>query len=207
MGKRRRSRELALQALYYMDMRQDLSQELLDRYCQCFPPPKQALPFFRKLVQGVIESHAQIDAAMVKFSSHWKIGRMSCVDRNIMRIAAFEMLFCDDIPAKVSINEAIDVGKKFGTEETGAFVNGILDSLRLALANGDIAMSPPTDGERSEVEPVPVPAVPAEPTLPPPEPEISRTQVNGGVLRRRRRPVRDQSEDPICDPSGQGEEP
>ena len=58
---------------------------------------------------------------------------MSCVDRNIMRIAVYELLYCQDIPAKVSINEAIDVGKKFGTEESGAFINGILDSIRIAL--------------------------------------------------------------------------
>jgi N utilization substance protein B len=58
---------------------------------------------------------------------------MSIVDKNIMRVAVYEMLFCDDIPSKVSINEAIDIGKKFGTEESGAFINGILDSIRIAL--------------------------------------------------------------------------
>ena len=63
---------------------------------------------------------------------------MSCVDRNAMRIAVYEMLFCSDIPIKVSINEAIDVGKKYGTEESGGFINGILDSIRLALEKGEI---------------------------------------------------------------------
>ena len=58
---------------------------------------------------------------------------MACVDRNIMRIAVYELLYCQDIPSKVSINEAIDVGKKFGTEESGSFINGILDSIRIAL--------------------------------------------------------------------------
>ena len=58
---------------------------------------------------------------------------MACVDRNIMRIAVYELLYCQDIPSKVSINEAIDVGKKFGTEESGAFINGILDSIRMAI--------------------------------------------------------------------------
>ena len=58
---------------------------------------------------------------------------MACVDRNIMRIAVYELLYCQDIPSKVSINEAIDVGKKFGTEESGAFINGILDSIHIAL--------------------------------------------------------------------------
>ena len=63
---------------------------------------------------------------------------MACVDRNIMRIAVYELLYCQDIPSKVSINEAIDVGKKFGTEESGAFINGILDSIRIALEKKEI---------------------------------------------------------------------
>ena len=58
---------------------------------------------------------------------------MSCVDRNIMRIAVYELLFCEDIPPKVSINEAVDIGKKFGTEESGSFINGIMDSIRTVL--------------------------------------------------------------------------
>ena len=66
---------------------------------------------------------------------------MSCVDRNIMRIAVYEMLFCRDIPPKVSINEAIDVGKKYGTEESGAFINGILDSIRMAIETGTVRSS------------------------------------------------------------------
>ena len=67
---------------------------------------------------------------------------MSCVDRNVMRIAVFEMLFCSDIPSKVSINEAIDIGKKFGTEDSGAFINGIVDSIRIAIENGEIQVQP-----------------------------------------------------------------
>ena len=63
---------------------------------------------------------------------------MSIVDRNIMRLAVYEMLFCGDIPSKVSINEAIDIGKKFGAEESGAFINGILDSIRIALEEGNV---------------------------------------------------------------------
>ena len=82
-----------------------------------------------------MNNKSQIDAIIERFSNNWKLSRMSGVDRNIMRIAVFEMLFCRDIPPKVSINEAIDVGKKFGTEESGAFINGILDSIRVALDN------------------------------------------------------------------------
>jgi len=130
-----------MQALFYMDMRQKSSPDMLELYCQCFAPSQRALPFFTELVNGVLLHKAQIDAIIERFSNNWKLSRMSCVDRNIMRIAVYEMLFCGDIPSKVSINEAIDVGKKFGTEESGAFINGILDSIRLALEKGVIEIN------------------------------------------------------------------
>lgn len=133
MGNRRKSRELAMQALFYMDMNQNDSNELLERFCLNFTFSKKARPFFLKLVEGVIQAKPEIDSIIETFSDNWKINRMSCVDRNIMRIAVYELFYCQDIPAKVSINEAIDVGKKFGTEESGAFINGILDSIRIAL--------------------------------------------------------------------------
>lgn len=133
MGNRRRSRELAMQALFCMDMSQNDSKEMLDLYCKCFVPSKKALPFFLELVNGVNHAKHQIDTMIERFSSNWKMSRMSGVDRNIMRIAAYELLFCSDIPSKVTINEAIDIGKKFGTEESGAFINGILDSIRSEL--------------------------------------------------------------------------
>ena len=138
MGNRRRSRELAMQALFYVDMRQNKSEEILDLYLQSFTPSKKVLPFFLELVNGVIREKDRIDTMIERFSSNWKMSRMSCVDRNIMRIAVYEMFYCSDIPLKVSINEAIDVGKKFGTEESGAFINGILDSVRLVLEEEEI---------------------------------------------------------------------
>jgi N utilization substance protein B len=133
MGNRRKSRELAMQALFYMDMNQNDSNESLERFCMHFSTSKKARPFFLKLVKGVIQAKTEIDAIIENFSDNWKISRMSCVDRNIMRIAVYELLYCQDIPPKVSINEAIEIGKKFGTEESGAFINGILDSIRMAL--------------------------------------------------------------------------
>lgn len=138
MGNRRKSRELAMQVLFYIDMSQNDSNELLDRFCENFKPSTKVLSFFLKLVRGVLETRSDIDKIIERFSDNWKLSRMSCVDRNVMRIAVYELLCCDDIPYKVSINEAIDVGKKFGTEESGAFINGILDSIRTALENEDI---------------------------------------------------------------------
>ena len=138
MGTRRKARELAMQALFYMDMRKNVSPEMLEYFCQCFCPPRKSRPFFMKLVTGVIDKKGEIDALVERFSQHWKISRMSCVDRNVMRIAVYEMLYCEDIPPKVSINEAVDVGKKFGTQESGAFINGIMDSIRSALEKDGI---------------------------------------------------------------------
>ena len=124
-----------MQALFYMDMRNNLSLPMLESFCDNFRPPKKVHPFFLTLVNGVVAAKSDIDALIEQFSKNWKINRMSCVDRNVMRIAVYELLYCEDIPPKVSINEAVDVGKKFGTEESGAFINGIMDSIRDALVN------------------------------------------------------------------------
>jgi N utilization substance protein B len=133
MGIRRQARELAMQVLFCMDMQNNSSPQMLEHFCENFCPSKKSHPFFLKLVNGVLETRTEIDALIERFSQNWKIKRMSCVDRNVMRIAVFEMLHCDDIPPKVSINEAVDIGKKFGSEESGAFINGIMDSIREAL--------------------------------------------------------------------------
>ena len=127
-----------MQALFYMDMRQKFLKEMLEWFCTSFIPSGKSPPFLHRLVVGVIDGGPEIDSIIMRFSNNWKMNRMSCVDRNVMRIAVYEMLFCSDIPVKVSINEAIDVGKKYGTEESGGFINGILDSIRLALEEGEI---------------------------------------------------------------------
>ena len=90
---------------------------MLERFCANFKPPKKSRAFFMKLVNGVMEARGEFDALIAQFSKNWDINRMSCVDRNVMRIAVFELLYCEDIPPKVSINEAVDVGKKFGTDK------------------------------------------------------------------------------------------
>lgn len=92
-------------------------------------PPEKARAFFQTLVAGVRAHKSEIDDRIVNVSSNWKLSRMNCVDRNIIRIALYELLYCEDIPPKVAINEAVDIGKKYGTEKSGAFVNGVLDSI------------------------------------------------------------------------------
>ncbi len=143
MGNRRKSRELAVQSLFFMDMNQKFTEENLMLFSENFISPSQedVRPFFYQLVRGVACGRHEIDALIERFSDNWKVSRMSGVDRNIMRIAVFEMLICRDIPVKVSINEAVDLGKKFGTDESGAFVNGILDSIRMAMETESLSIA------------------------------------------------------------------
>jgi N utilization substance protein B len=152
ISSRRKARELAMQTLFYLDMGGVKPESAVAMFCQNFNPSPKFLPFYQGLVEGVISKKAEIDALIERFSSNWKISRMSGVDRNVLRVAVYEMLFCDDIPPKVSINEAIDVGKKYGTEESGAFINGILDSIHLALKKQTPA---DTAGDKSQAAPSP----------------------------------------------------
>jgi len=127
-----------MQALFYMDVSGSRWQPGLKLFNACFASQSKVPSFFLELVRGVAVCRKEVDRVIEQHSSNWKISRMSCVDRNIMRIAVYELFFRDDIPAKVSINEAIDIGKKYGTEESGAFINGILDSIRQAMEAGTI---------------------------------------------------------------------
>lgn len=129
---------MAMQALFSMDMGSAFSEIKLHEYRCSFPPGKRLEVFFDRLSAGVIENKEMIDTVIENYSSNWKISRMACVDRNVLRLAVYEILFCADIPAKVTINEAIDIGKKFGTSESGSFINGILDSIRNAIEKGDL---------------------------------------------------------------------
>jgi N utilization substance protein B len=119
-----------------------------------------------------------------RFSSNWKISRMSCADRNIMRCAVYEILFCDDIPLKVSINEAIDIGKKFGTEDSGAFINGILDSVHIAFEKREIEPDPEAQTDIPERIPS-IPSIHPEGNEKTENAKVSRVRVKPGVVRRR----------------------
>ena len=107
-----------------------------------FDAPLSIRPFAEQLVQGVELHQEEIDRLIASASEHWRLERMSIVDRNILRLALFEMLYCSDIPPKVSINEAVDIGKSFGTEESGAFINGILDHILLEVEKRGQAIQP-----------------------------------------------------------------
>jgi N utilization substance protein B len=132
MGDRRLSRELALQALFFFDVNKSDQSQDLEAFCSQREDEltDKIKPFFLDLVKGVLAASDDIDGLLNKYSKNWKISRMPVVDRNIMRIACFELLKCTDIPPSVSINEAVEIGKKFGTRDSGSFINGVLDRIR-----------------------------------------------------------------------------
>ena len=128
MGLRRKAREHALQLLF----QQDFSQERTISSETCRLPHPVAQPvkdFADRLVRGVTEHLSEIDSLIRKHAEHWSLERMALVDRNILRLAIFELLYIADIPAKVTINEAIEIAKRYGDESSSAFINGILDRI------------------------------------------------------------------------------
>jgi transcription antitermination factor NusB len=94
------------------------------------PGDRDLHAFARRLLEGTLEARPRIDAIITDAAQNWDLRRMALVDRNILRMAVYEMLLADDIPAKVSINEAIELGKRFSTRQSGSFINGILDRIR-----------------------------------------------------------------------------
>ncbi len=133
MGGRRKSRELALQVLYQIDTSHQNVRDALDLFWKNFESLERSREFSERLVKGVWQYKDKIDSIVERYSENWRLTRISRVDRNILRLAIFELLYCNDIPSKVSINEAIDLGKKFGSEKSGSFINGILDSISAGI--------------------------------------------------------------------------
>ena len=128
MGYRRKSREFALQMLYQYDV-SHLSAGLADGFWEDKEAPENIVEFANNLVDGVIKNLDKIDEKIRLSASNWSIDRMAVADRNILRIAVFELFYMQDIPVNVTLNEAIEIAKRFGEEETGSFVNGILDRI------------------------------------------------------------------------------
>jgi transcription antitermination factor NusB len=134
MRKRTQARELALQLMYQLDLRGD---EILDEVNASLAPgagDPEMLDFARELVHGCREKQHEIDRQIEEVAKNWQLKRMAAIDRNILRLATYELLFREDIPPLVTINEAIDIAKKFSTKNSGPFVNGILDNIRLRSA-------------------------------------------------------------------------
>ena len=129
MGLRRQAREVALQGVFMCDFHGRWSAENI-RFCfEHFGVVSTVKPFAESLAMGVVENITRLDSELTRASAHWSISRMARVDRCILRLAAFEILFSDDIPASVAINEAIEIAKRFGSDDSPGFVNGVLDKL------------------------------------------------------------------------------
>ncbi|MEC9475517.1 MAG: transcription antitermination factor NusB [Planctomycetota bacterium] len=129
-GTRRKSRELALQCLYQWDQqRHDADLELAEEVMDQIEADPEARPHARLILEAYWARPGEIDEWIDASSDNWRIARMAVIDRNVLRIAATEMRWIDDIPQKVAIDEAIEIVRKFSTEKSAKFVNGILDRL------------------------------------------------------------------------------
>ena len=132
--RRTKSRERALQALYQIDVAATDLDEALARFWPSFEPvEREVREGAEELVRGVARHRREIDEAIEQVSTNWRMDRMAKVDRNVLRLAVFELRWRTDVPVKVCINEAIELGKKYGAESTGAFVNGVLDKFAQGL--------------------------------------------------------------------------
>ena len=134
MGTRREARELALQALYQLDMTAEGDgNEGLGLFWSHFDRPGEVRDFARELVAGVRERRPAIDELIENAAEHWRLSRLSKVDLNLLRIATFELMDRAEIPASVTLNEAVEIARRFGTDESAAFVNGVLDAIARKL--------------------------------------------------------------------------
>ena len=129
MGNRRKARECALQVLFQVDFLQQEPHTILPLFWQSHPAKEDVRAFTERVVEGVWRNRAEIDALIESHSTNWRLDRMPAVDRNILRLATYELLFEREIASSVTLNEAIEIAKRFGTEESGAFVNGVLDPI------------------------------------------------------------------------------
>ena len=130
MGIRRKSREFALQVLYQLNISKQDPLTALAQFREHFLSDGEADAFQKRLVLGVLEHCSELDRLIERYSENWRLDRINLIERNILRMAIFELLFCEEIPPKVTINEAIDLGKRYGSEDSGSFINGILDRIQ-----------------------------------------------------------------------------
>lgn len=129
MGHRRQSRAAALMLLYKLELSGESLEETLDTFC-AWAGHSDAKEFSLDLVSGTREHLFEIDSLIKKHSRNWSLKRINIVDKNILRMAIYELLYRGDIPYNATINEAVEIAKKFGSEDSSAFINGILDSIK-----------------------------------------------------------------------------
>lgn len=147
MRKRTQARECALKILYQMEMAECSLDQIFPSFWDFHPTPEDIREFAEQLVRGTYQHLSEIDQKIVQYTENWQLSRMAAVDRNILRFAVYELLFIDEIPPKVTINEAVNIAKKYSQDEAGKFVNGILDKI-----NHTEVKKPDTAGSQKDSE-------------------------------------------------------
>lgn len=128
-GKRSRARETAFKVLYQLDVTKDPPETGLKSFLKHHRVPVNSQTFITQLVEGTAQHREEIDTLLSQHATNWSLGRMAMVDRNILRLAVFELVFGEETPPKVTINEAVELAKRFGSNESSKFVNGVLDAI------------------------------------------------------------------------------
>lgn len=186
MPRRHQSRECALQVLYLIDAGGAETPAALRAYWADFPRDVDVRDYAEDLVNGVASRRPDLDAAIERRSLNWRVARMAIVDRNILRLAVYEMLYSPDIPSKVAIDEAIELAKRFGSEDSRAFVNGVLDGILSDQKSG----AAPAPAAIPVPPPAPAPAaVPPPPAPAPAEQKKAAVKMAGGETPPRRRVI------------------
>lgn len=139
-GERRRGREYALQILYQQDLAPVEIGECLEAFWEGRQVKSAIKEFTARLVRGVMENRERLDGILTGISHHWRLPRMAVVDRNVLRLALYEMTLQGETPPVVVINEAIEVAKKFGDDDSGPFINGILDAVRIRMERNELPL-------------------------------------------------------------------
>lgn len=119
--------------LYQMELSGNRTESVRETYWAAHEVDSETRYFADQLLEGVADGREKIDNFIKKTATHWRLERMAPVDKNILRLAVYEFKNCPEIPVKVTLNEAIEIAKKFGTEESGAFINGVLDTIAKEL--------------------------------------------------------------------------
>ena len=138
-GRRSQAREAALKVLYQLDVTSDSPEQGLEIFFRHHRILVSSQPFVTSLVKGTREHLTEIDALLARFATNWSLNRMAMVDRNILRLGTYELLYETQTPPKVVINEAVELAKRFGTNDSGKFVNGVLDSIHKSRLQNPVA--------------------------------------------------------------------
>jgi len=136
MGKRRKARENALQILFQLEFNNTRVEEIITQFWKDKKTSQEIREYATWLVKGIISHQEEINKLIQSISDHWRLSRMALIDRNILRTAVFELLYEETIAPAIVINEAIEIAKKYSSDEAAAFVNGILDAIRKKLEQG-----------------------------------------------------------------------